>query len=425
MNKLPLLLSLAVTTSSFAAPLHLDLEMSSEEYRILLLKQRGERSIRKGMPSAEHPGISEAIRLGERLSRWIAKVNEGRTPETAIRLTSASTRRGIPIDKPNMYSPEIIRTDLRNVLSELPKEMREVLVGSGELPATIPLEDATFITLARKVDKSYQSAARYKSVDQYRQWYIQAAARDVRGYHYLSTNKIGAAELKDVAVIPQSKLKPIQDALTLVCLNDLADLQECKAAVAAAFTNNTVADFFNEHISGAQANWESFFAIPGDARRKDISWGNGVATVPFNTPEIPKFLPYLKDNIEDEFRWNGWALKLSFGTFPDGPLLKFEPGVVPHVNALGGNEIVMDANQPIEEYESQWTIRHEFGHVLGLPDCYHEFYDTTAEAYVNYQLDVTDLMCSRAGNMNERIFLELEEAYSPSLTQVPVPSTQE
>jgi hypothetical protein len=71
----------------------------------------------------------------------------------------------------------------------------------------------------------------------------------------------------------------------------------------------------------------------------------------------------------------------------------------------------MDSNQPIEEYESQWTIRHEFGHVLGLPDCYHEFYDVNARAYVNYQLDITDLMCSRAGNMNERIYKELKEAY--------------
>jgi len=89
----------------------------------------------------------------------------------------------------------------------------------------------------------------------------------------------------------------------------------------------------------------------------------------------------------------------------------FQPGVVPHVNGLGGNEIVMDSNQPIEEYESQWTIRHEFGHVIGLPDCYHEFYDVSQQAFVNYQLDITDLMCSRAGNMNERIYNELKRVY--------------
>jgi hypothetical protein len=71
----------------------------------------------------------------------------------------------------------------------------------------------------------------------------------------------------------------------------------------------------------------------------------------------------------------------------------------------------MDANSSLDEFDSQWTLRHEFGHVLGLPDCYHEFYDTKIEAYVNYQIDVTDLMCSRSGNMNERIFKELKRTY--------------
>jgi hypothetical protein len=102
---------------------------------------------------------------------------------------------------------------------------------------------------------------------------------------------------------------------------------------------------------------------------------------------------------------------MTFGNYPNGALLKFEAGVVPHVNGLGGNEIVMDSTQPIEEYESQWTIRHEYGHVIGLPDCYHEFYDSELGAFVNYQLDVTDLMCSRAGNMKERIYKELVRVY--------------
>ncbi len=134
--------------------------------------------------------------------------------------------------------------------------------------------------------------------------------------------------------------------------------------------------------------------------------------VVFNTPSLPKFIPYLKNNIEDEFRWENWGMKMTFGNYSSGPRLVFETGVVPHVNGLGGDTITMDSNQPIEEYESQWTIRHEFGHVLGLPDCYHEFYDTDLKAYVNYQLDITDLMCSRAGNIKERIYLELKKAYA-------------
>jgi hypothetical protein len=70
---------------------------------------------------------------------------------------------------------------------------------------------------------------------------------------------------------------------------------------------------------------------------------------------------------------------MNFGLFPNGPLLVFETAVVPHV--------------------------------IGLPDCYHEFYDTNLEAYVNYQLDISDLMCSRAGNIKERIYTELKKVY--------------
>ncbi len=72
----------------------------------------------------------------------------------------------------------------------------------------------------------------------------------------------------------------------------------------------------------------------------------------------------------------------------------------------------MDANQALEEYNAQWTIRHEFGHVLGLPDCYHEFYDVKLNAYVNYELDSSDIMCSRAGNFKPRIYQELKRVYS-------------
>lgn len=402
--KMTLILSLAFASTAFAVP-HLDLEMTSNEYRQVLS------TIPKSI-SVDDPAITEAINLGDRLSKWIAKVNTGRTQSTAIRLTSAATRRGIPIDKPNTYSPAIIKEETAKILKEVPSEITKVLLASTDLPGSIPMDDETFITHARRIDKNYQSAARYKSVDQYRGEYARMASRDVRGYYYLTTNKITEVELRDVAIIPADKVKPIKDALTLICFNSTGVLSVCKNQMNKAFTSNTVGAFYAKYFPGAKSNWDEFFRIPDFGVRNDVVWSGSTATVPFNTPSIAKFGPYLKDNIEDEFRWNGWKLKLNFGTFPDGPLLKFEPGVVPHVNRLGGNEIVMDSNQPIEEYESQWTIRHEFGHVIGLPDCYHEFYDTTLKAYVNYQLDITDLMCSRAGNMNERIYNELKGAYS-------------
>jgi hypothetical protein len=405
-----LVFSLLLSSGAFAQaliPPHMDLEMSSEEYAALLGPETQDG---KGMDDADDPRITQGLRNGARLSKWIALINSGRTETTAIRLTSPQTRRGIPIDTPSIYSPETVGNDTTKVMAALPAEMKTVLESEGDLPATIALDDATFIKNARLVDKIYQTSARYKSLDGYRYYYISAAAKDVRGYNYLTKNGFNAETLKDVALIPADKVDAVKAALVGICKNGNR-YGNCDALVTQAFTGNKLPDLYNRYYPAGQAIWSNFFDIPASGARTDITWTGDVMTVPFNTPAIAKFEPYLRDNIQDEYRFNTWKLQMNFGTFANGPRLVFEAGVVPHVNGLGGNEITMDSNQPIEEYESQWTIRHEFGHVLGLPDCYHEFYDTNLQAYVNYQLDITDLMCSRAGNMTERIFKQLEKNY--------------
>jgi hypothetical protein len=410
MKALISILALSVTASVLAARPHLDLDTTSAEYQQFLSTQT-KKNNNKMMELDLEPEITRSMKMGQRLSQWIAKINETRTATTAIRLTSRLTRTSHPMDKPSVYNPKIIGADYNSILTTLPADMKTVLTGTAELPGTPGMDDAAFILLGRTVDRNYQSAARYKSLNPYREEYKQQAALDVRGYYYLNTNKISADDLKDVASISADKLKLITDALGRNCLNTGADLSLCDSKVSEAVKNNMLGDLYNETIADAKANWNRFFLIPSNAKRTDIIWSGNTMTVPFNTPSIAKFGPYLQDNIQDEWRFNSWALKLGFGTYANGPRLVFVSGVVPHVNGLGGNEITMDSNQPIEEYESQWTIRHEFGHVLGFPDCYHEFFDEKLDAYVNYQLDVTDLMCSRAGNFKERMYTELKETY--------------
>jgi hypothetical protein len=68
----------------------------------------------------------------------------------------------------------------------------------------------------------------------------------------------------------------------------------------------------------------------------------------------------------------------------------------------------MDTNVPLWQYHARWTIRHEFGHTLGFPDCYIEFYDTKAGQMVSFQIDTSNLICSRRGKLQARHDEELK-----------------
>jgi hypothetical protein len=399
-----LLATLSLAAFAQSAPVHLDLEMTSVEYRGLL-KQMNQKE-------TDDPAIALALKQGERLQQWLADENARRTPETALRLTSAGTRRGIPIDAPSIYSEKTIQATHEKLAKELPADMLAVLNGAA-FPTQLPADDAEFVRLARLVDRNYQSAARFKSLKPYMSYYVRAKAKDVRSYYFFRKDGWTSSRFADFSGLPETQKAAVRENLAGMCLNDgFSSFNSCTKKVAKAEAAGTLGGLYATLSATSVRVWNEFFDIPADAVRSDVDHTDpNVMKVPFNTPSIAKFIPYLQDNVEDEFRFGTWGLKVVYGTYPDGPLLKFEPGVVPHVNGLGGNEIVMDSNQPIEEYESQWTIRHEFGHVIGLPDCYHEFYDSQLGAFVNYQLDIQDLMCSRAGNMNERLAVELQRVY--------------
>ena len=162
-----------------------------------------------------------------------------------------------------------------------------------------------------------------------------------------------------------------------------------------------------------QAKWDELFLIT--AKRDDIVWKSNsshLLKTPFTNPKSQEVLNFLKVNIEEEWRWGKWALNLDFieGGYETTHIV-FSPGATPHVNSLAGSTITMDANQSLAEYHVRWTIRHEFGHTLGFPDCYVEFYDTSTQEMISYQVDTSNLMCSRRGKLQEKHYNELKRVY--------------
>jgi len=359
------------------------------------------------------PETEAAIKGGEKLSLWIKAINESRNPNDHIRLTSPSTRRGIPIESPNIYGPIQIKETLTGLYEGLPSVIKDVVYGEQPVSSTLPTDKDTFISWGRKVNRLYQTAVRWQTtIKPLLSYYKARKAIDVRGFYHLKKMADLDLKLEDYLNLDRDEKIIIRKWMVNLCLNNRRSIDTCERHFRNMMNSGQLISYKENYWKVASENWDSFFKITQP--RTDIEWKGSAPNlmrVSFIDPKNERITSWLKENIEDEFKLDDWALEMTFlnrGT-EETASLEFKPNTTPHVKE--GNVIVMDANAPIEEYEVKWTIRHEYGHILRLPDCYVEFYDEEIESVVNYQLDTTDLMCSRAGNFNQRIFDELKRVY--------------
>ena len=399
---------LAFSTALYAGVPHLPLDLTFEE------SQNFYQSIKNNKDNSfKDPAVADAISGGEKMNSWLKLINEGRTAGNDIRLTSKGTQRGIPIDRPSKYGAKTIKAQLDKIKLQMPTVMKNIIYGKSPIVATALVSDEIFIKWARLTSKSYQTAVRYTGLLKWRSQYEARAARDVRGYYNLKAISDLDIFLSNHRALNAEEAKSLRLNLKGLCINNFESDSRCESELNKAYKKNDLVTYKKQFWNGAIRNWDRFFKI--DDPRTDVKWSQkapGVMEVTFKDPKNPEISNWLKDNVEDEFKWTdaGWALEMRYVSGGWGTAyLEFKKNVTPHVT--GGNKIVMDANTDIQEYGVRWTIRHEYGHILRLPDCYHEFYDKNEKVFVNYQLDTTDLMCSRAGKMNKRIFEELKRVY--------------
>jgi hypothetical protein len=386
---------------------HLDLETTTAEYMKFMQSHRQ-------LLSSNEP-LAPILAMGPRNMQWLQYMNQFRDEANKIRFTKPGDLGGIPIDKPKLYSDVTSLNDYQTLLGEMPEAMKKILIDGEEFTQNPPIAIEDYIKLGKKADKIYQTAVRWKMMQQWLPFLEANRADDVRGYYFFGKMADVKGELESWSTLSDEKKAQYRDWLGQMCMNEKGIHGNCQRRVQQAEEKSALYPFYQAALPAAKNKWDEYFDIPKKAARKDIEWtakNPGLASLSFKNPKNDRIMDFLRINIEDEFKTAIWNLKLNFvETNEDIPRLVFQAGVTPHVNELGGNIITMDANSSIEEWDVQWTIRHEFGHVLAFPDCYTEFYDPDRKLMVNYQLDITNLMCSRAGRLQDLHYNELKKVY--------------
>ena len=360
--------------------------------------------------------LKDVIDMGQRVYAWLDVVNAKRAADQKLSFSNKENVKAYPIEAPKIYNAELIRAEHKDAVAKTPKAMLAVLQAKTALPETLPVSDKEFLEAGLLVSSAYDGAARWIMMQNYLPSLRQDQVNDVRGYVYFMKVKDVENLLENFKSQSEQTKADIREALTQMCLNNQAYgsyRKWCADSVATAEKNDNLFNNYKRNLMRAQYKYENYFNLDRWLMRDDIEWTSKDSKTlhyPFLQPAEANITAYLRDNIEDEFKMAGFQLKLDFTTMDSEGLsrLEYQTGVTPH--AFKGR-IVMDKNEPITEWSSQWTIRHEFGHLLGFTDCYVEFYDDSKDAIVNYQLDVTDIMCSRRGVFQKHHYDRLKAAY--------------
>jgi hypothetical protein len=419
MKRKTLFLLLALTTISASAKpvLHLDPEMTGAEYRRIFKElEKNEPGFRARIAADK---LVEVLELGKRNLDWIEVINSKRDEQHKLHLTSPETTAAYPIESPGVSNRNIILANLETLQQSMPREMGSVIFGSGALPETAPIDDKTFVENAYKLNRIYESACRWLLQEGHLEWYKRMARKDIRGYYFLNKETDLKDKLTHWSSLDDATQKKYSEWLINECNNTVVDVESCEAGLHEAIADKQVLHYHERYEPGSKKLFNSYFELVNP--RHEIIWNHknpNIMTMPFAIPDLIDVQDWFKANVEDEYRLNNWSLQIDYSYRIDLAKAKvvFEPGVTPHVEGIGSeaNVIYMDENRNIQDYDVKWTIRHEFGHILGLPDCYVEFYDAKKAVMIDYQIDITNLMCSRRGHLQAKHYEELKKNYYKS-----------
>ncbi len=383
---------------------HLPVDMDGYEYRAWFEQHPAQ------FPE-DTDELQKVLLWGKRNLEWIDAINAQRT-SARLELSTPETVKVYPIESPKENNREIVLQKYQEILGEIPASIQDVLAASGDLPNTVPISDDVFLSWARKVDAIYQSASRWLLQEPTLSSYEARSTDDIRGYYYLREIDNLEQKLRDWEQRGSAEREQWKQWFIGVCHNSDGSKETCaKEWDEDLARDGHPAAYYQRYWEASRKLFDSFFLIENPRKDAEFHKPNDFV-LPFSRPAEERIQNWLRDNIEDGWRYDAFQLRLRFeAQAARMPRVVFEAGATPHVNGRGGNVITMDANRNIDEYLTRWTIRHEFGHVLGFPDCYVEFYDREKGVMINYQIDVNNIMCSRKGKVQQQHVEELRRAY--------------
>lgn len=367
--------------------------------------------------------IDKLINSGAVISGWTQKLYPPR-PQPVITGSSSKSEfvgvteykgGGFLIEAPLVYGEKTFRQALDYFKTNMPSELYKVFFEGAPIPQKLSVSVDVWNMWKDTVLHQYKLAVRFKNRYQTLEYFKYESYRDVRSLYFL-----GKYLDLDDKLIPSKFIKmnenirkKIDEDLIGICRNSYQFYETCKDELNRYANAGNRLGFKQKYLINSQVAWLKYFQI-GIPNTGAVRWDakSRQLIVKVNASGDRKIDEWLAYNVEDEYKSSKYKLKLKVEFTQANTKavnIQFKPGALP---SFGNNTIYLDSNLSFRDGKTSWTIRHEFGHALGFPDCYTEFYDSQEEVFVQYHLDLKDIMCSPGGKANDRIFTQLLQAYA-------------
>jgi len=206
----------------------------------------------------------------------------------------------------------------------------------------------------------------------------------------------------------QNEYEQMIVAFQRMCINSNG-LQSSKCSKDSIEGARNYYSLYYKWVGASREIEQDFFKIhyPLAGLQTDQFYDKEVITVLVKKPSNYEMARFLKESVEKAWNTDNYELKIEWSNSIDAKIsIEFVEEGTHHANF---RTRVISMNRKTFQYDELTGVilAHEFGHVLGFKDCYHEFWDHDENGYVFYKVDVTNIMCSNAGDVKDFHFEQL------------------
>lgn len=391
----------------------------------------------------ENDSLEPILKVGARALAWknhLRRLPPRKTGDSqsqrsspALNLETQESAHSYGPENPEVFNPKILTLAFERALRNCHEMIRTTLLDFQNFPL---LPDDFLVELhstLNQMDRLYALALRYRSLIQQKEKYIRASRWDFR--HFLQIGKDPQAWLNrtrpffQLTSIEKNELKALGVSL---CQNATGESpQACKAHMNRHLIHQENLELILETWRyGAQKNFDSLFVVSSERERRDLVFSELKSGLQISLPFLEVSDMHYKNLLVDAAH--------TYWKRPDPPIflsLRFQPGVqslpffswlpwlgklprltlLPHAQTATlfrgrhNSEIILNSSISPLDANLKWQVAHELGHVLGFPDCYVEFYDTNREAFVQYSLEKSNIMCETGGQAQSSHFQNLKK----------------